>query len=127
MPLDKRGIAILSGNSLGLDLYALFAYRLPRLARELHLSWSQLQDQIGTDTPRMLLARKVREVMPQVKTAYPHARVEITRHGIAMKQSSPAVPKRQVQGFRLVDSRNKSQFGLQQSASRLELEHGSGS
>ena len=128
VPLDKRGIAILSGNSLGLDLYALFAYRLPRLARELHLSWSQLQDQIGTEySEGWLLARKVREVMPQVRTAYPHARVEITRHGIAMKQSSPAVPKTSVQGFRLVDGRNKSQFGLQQSASRLELEHGSGS
>ena len=81
VPLDKRGIAILSGNSLGLDLYALFAYRLPRLARELHLSWSQLQDQIGTEySEGWLSARKVREVMPQVRTAYPHARVEITRH-----------------------------------------------
>src|SRR5205823_2873015 len=31
VPLDKRGLALLAGNSLGLDLYALFAYRLPRL------------------------------------------------------------------------------------------------
>ena len=31
VPLDKRGIAHLAANSLGLDLYALFAYRLPRL------------------------------------------------------------------------------------------------
>ena len=48
VPLDKRGIAHLSANSLGLDLYALLAYRLPRLEREVHLRWSALQAQIGS-------------------------------------------------------------------------------
>ena len=34
VPLDKRAIAHLSNNSLGLDLYTLFAYRLPRLRQD---------------------------------------------------------------------------------------------
>jgi hypothetical protein len=38
VPLDKRGIAHLSRNSLALYLYALLAYRLPgRLKQDVHL------------------------------------------------------------------------------------------
>lgn len=104
VPLDRRAIAMLSGNSLALDLYALFAYRLPRLNRDLHLSWAQLQGQIGTEySDGFLLARRVREVMPQVRTAYSNAKVEITRHGILMKNSSPVVPKNYVTGFRVIE------------------------
>lgn len=104
VPLDKRGLALLSGNSLGLDLYALFAYRLPRLHRELHLSWSQLQGQIGSEySQNKLLARKVREVLPEVKKAYPHGNFEVGRWGILMKPSLAAVPKDYVRGFRMIE------------------------
>jgi hypothetical protein len=105
VPLDKRGLALLSGNSLGLDLYALFAYRLPRLNRDLHLSWGQLQEQIGSEySQNKLLARKVREVLTEVRKAYPHGNFEVGRWGITMKPSPPAVPKDYVQGFRMIES-----------------------
>jgi hypothetical protein len=32
-----------------LDIYALLAYRLPRLQREVHLRWTALQEQIGSN------------------------------------------------------------------------------
>ena len=67
VPLDKRAIAHLSGNSLGLDLYALFAYRLPRLTQDVHLRWTALQSQIGSEETAMKeLARRVRNVLPDV-------------------------------------------------------------
>lgn len=104
VPLDKRGIAHLSGNSLGLDLYALFAYRLPRLSRDLHLRWTALQAQLGAELKEAKeMARRVREVMPDVLTAYPHANVEVMSTGILLKPSKPAVPKTTVRGFRLLD------------------------
>jgi hypothetical protein len=104
VPLDKRAIAMLAGNSLGLDLYALFVYRLPRLTDPVHLSWAMLKEQIGTEyAATNSLGRKVREVMPSVKDAYPHANIELTRHGILMKNSKPAVPKTTVQGFTIVE------------------------
>jgi len=104
VPLDKRSISLLSGNSLGLDLYALFAYRLPKLRADLHVSWQMLQEQIGSEySENKLLARKVREVMPQVKLAYPHANVDVGRYGILMKPSKPSVPKSMINGFRLID------------------------
>jgi len=103
VPLDKRGIAHLSGNSLGLDLYALLAYRLPRLSRDLHLRWAHLQAQLGAELKETKeLARRVREVMPDVVTAYPHANVELTATGLLLKPSKPAVPKTTTRGFRLV-------------------------
>ena len=103
VPLDKRGIAHLSGNSLGLDLYALFAYRLPRLNHDVHLRWVALQEQIGSsERTTHTLAQRIREVLPDVATAYPHARVEVTPHGLLLKPSQPAVPKTAVRGFRLI-------------------------
>ncbi len=103
VPLDKRGISYLSGNSLGLDLYCLLAHRLPRLNNNLHLRWVALQSQIGsTEQAGFSLAQRIREVMPDVMTAYPEAKVEITSHGLLLKPSLPAVPKTMVKGFRLI-------------------------
>jgi Plasmid encoded RepA protein len=102
VPLDRRGIAHLSNNSLGLDLYALFAHRLPRLNRELRLSWEKLQEQIGSEykQPRDL-SRAVRTVLPEVKIAYPHANVEVGKGGLVLRPSKEVVPKTMVQGFTL--------------------------
>lgn len=105
VPLDRRGIAHLAGNSLGLDLYALLAYRLPKLQRDLHLRWNALQSQIGAaETLAFNLAQRVRSVMPDILTAYPHAKVEVTPHGLLLKPSAAAVPKTAVAGLRLVES-----------------------
>ena len=102
VPLDRRGIAHLAGNSLGLDLYAMLAYRLPKLQKDLHLRWYALQEQIGaSEKATNALARRIREVMRDVITAYPHARVEVTPHGLLLKPSTAAVPKTAVSGLRL--------------------------
>jgi hypothetical protein len=104
VPLDRRGIAYLSGSCLKLDLYTLLAYRLPHLDRNVHLRWNALQEQLGTaEKTTNTLAARVREVMPDVLTAYPHAKVDLTSHGMLLKPSAPAVPKKSaVQGFSVV-------------------------
>jgi hypothetical protein len=108
VPLDRRGIAHLSANSLGLDLYALFAYRLPRLSREVHLRWSVLLEQIGAaEKTTNTLAQRIREVMPDVLTAYPHAKLEITPHGLLLKPSQAAVPKPMVNGMKLIEANER--------------------
>jgi hypothetical protein len=101
--LDKRAIAHLQHSSMGLDLYSLFAYRLPRLNRELRLSWEALQGQIGSEYTQMCdLARQVRTIMPEVMVAYPHANVEIGKGGLLLRPSKPSVPKTQVNGYRFI-------------------------
>ena len=103
VPLDKRTIAHLSNNSLGLDLYTLFAYRLPRLKQHLHLSWRQLLDQLGTaEKQTKTVAFRIREVLPDVMAGYPDAKVEVTRHGLLLKPSLPAVPRTMVRGVTLL-------------------------
>jgi hypothetical protein len=109
VPLDRRAIAHLSGSSLGLDLYTLLAYRLPRLDRDLHLRWGALQEQLGTaERTTNTLAARMREVMPDVLTAYPHAKVELTPHGLLLKPSLPTVPKATVRGFGFVGCRRNA-------------------
>ena len=105
VPLDKRAIAHLSGNSLGLDLYALLAYRLPRLSADIHLRWAALQTQIGSEESAMKeLARRVRQVLPAVQLVYPHARVETTPSGLTLRPSPAAVPKTSVRGLKLISA-----------------------
>jgi hypothetical protein len=59
--LDQRAIARLAGYSLGLDLYTLFAYRLPRLSAPVTLRWEQLAGQLGADCSTKHLAARIRE------------------------------------------------------------------
>jgi len=104
VPLDKRAIAELSHNSLGLDLYTLFAYRLPRLRESLHLRWRHLQSQVGSEETQMAeLARRVRSVLPEVLAVYPHAKVEVASSGLTLRKSEPPVPSRAVRGYHLID------------------------
>lgn len=107
VPLDKGAIAELKGNSLALDLYTLFAYRLPQLRDSLHLRWRTLQSQVGSEETDMFgLSRRVRAVLPEVLTVYPHARVEVTPTGLTLRKSEPAVPTRAVRGWRMIEGSN---------------------
>jgi hypothetical protein len=109
VPLDRRGIALLSNNSLALDLYALFAYRLPRLKGPLKLTWDQVRGQLGSETSVKDLARKVRSFLPMVKRAYPNADIDVVMQTgrspglLVMKPSPPPVPKTYVSGIRLIE------------------------
>jgi hypothetical protein len=104
VPLDKRAIRKLSDNSMALDLYTLFAYRLPKLKEELHLSWGQLRAQLGAETDRNSeLSRRVREALLKVLDVYPHAKVDVTRYGLLLHNSPSSVPAvAMVNGFRLL-------------------------
>jgi hypothetical protein len=103
VPLDRRAIAYLADNSLGLDLYALFAYRLPRLTTPLHLRWGTLRAQLGAGDARVSsLAQRIRQVLPDVLAVYPDAQIECGSYGLTLKPSPAAVPRTQMQGFRLI-------------------------
>lgn len=105
VPLVKDAIAYLKDNSLSLDLYTLFAYRLQRLERPMLLRWIMLRQQTGSDVARIShLAQRVRAVLPDVLNVYPDAKVEDTRYGLKLFPSKPPVPKAMVRGVRLISS-----------------------
>jgi len=94
VPLDKRALAHISGNCLALDLYALFAYRLPHLSKPVLLRWSSLQQQLGSSTKEVkALARATREIEDDLRAIYPHANFELSGAGILLKPSDPPVPR----------------------------------
>jgi len=96
VPLDRRAISMLAGNCVGLDLYVYLTYRLPRIptGQRVHLSWGDLSDQIGSGySDPAGLARKIREIMPVVRRAYPDANVADTKNGLMMQWSPPSVPR----------------------------------
>ncbi len=104
VPLVRDAIAHLKDNSLGLDLYTLFAYRLQRLEQPLLLRWQALAAQVGSETSRTShLAQRVKAVLPDVLTVYPDAKVEVMRHGLRLLPSKSPVPRTVVQGLRVVE------------------------
>jgi Plasmid encoded RepA protein len=103
VPLVREAIAHLKDNSLGLDLYTLFAYRLQRLERPLLLRWQALAGQVGSDTVRTShLAQRVKAVLPDVLSVYPDAVVEVMHQGLRLHPSKPPVPKTAITGLRLI-------------------------
>ncbi len=83
-------------------------YRLPRLKDGLHLSWVQLRDQLGSgEAHTRSLAQRIRDVLSEIAAVYPEAKVEVTRHGLMLRPSLPAVPRTavQVRGLGLVSGR----------------------
>jgi hypothetical protein len=111
VPLEPRAISSLRGNSLGLDLYVLLAYRLPKISRDKpeFLPWRTLLEQIGVslDTDTRRLRYRVGKVEETVRCAYPQARFECGARGIRLFRSEPPVPPNsRINGFRLIDSKS---------------------
>jgi hypothetical protein len=103
VPLDQRAIAHLGGNSLGLDLYSFFAYRLHRLKSSVILTWGALADQFGEEgLPVFRTAQRIRETLPDVRSVYPGLNVDVDRRGLVLRHSDPPVPPQAiVHGARL--------------------------
>ena len=106
VPLDRRGIAHLAGNSLGLDLYALLAYRLPKLQREVICGGTPCKHKSGRTSVKRSIGVPNPRGYARCADAHPHAQIEITPHGLLLKPSQPAVPRTAVSGFR-VDPRGQ--------------------
>ncbi|MFW7270282.1 replication protein RepA [Gluconacetobacter sp. Hr-1-5] len=95
VPLQESAIRAISNNSQALDIYCWLAYRLHALPSDCQISWPALYAQFGRSYARL---RKFREnFLDSLKIAlavYPEADVTANEHGLILRQSHPAVPKR---------------------------------
>ncbi|MBK1668175.1 hypothetical protein CKO28_09010 [Rhodovibrio sodomensis] len=99
VPLDSRAIAELSETSLGLDVYAFLAYRLPKLDKPVKLPWIALMTQFGAHYGRVAdFAKRMRPVLQHVQLVYPDANIEQADGGLILKPSKPAI-KRSKSGY----------------------------
>lgn len=96
VPLDRRALSALSGNSLAIDLYSFLAHRLHAIpeGRPLNISWAAMKDQFGATYARMdKFKQKFRLTLALVCSVYQNARLEeIKNKGFVLYNSKPPIP-----------------------------------
>lgn len=96
VPLDRRALSALSGNSLAIDLYSFLAHRLHAIpeSRPLNISWQAMKDQFGVNYSRMdHFKEKFRHVLALVFSVYQDAKIEeIKNRGFILRHSKPPIP-----------------------------------
>jgi hypothetical protein len=96
VPLDYRAISALKHSALALDVYTWLAHRLCRIDKPdgIKLSWENLRDQFGQEyTTAKNFKHEFRDVLRQVCTVYPDARIESAAGGLILKPSPPPIKK----------------------------------
>jgi hypothetical protein len=98
VPLDERAVAALAHSATALDIYAWLAQRLHRIppGRPQFVPWPALHEQFGQGFARLRAFREhFLEVLRQVASQYPEAKVEADRQaGLTLAASPPPVLKR---------------------------------
>ncbi|GAB3754752.1 replication protein RepA [Spirosoma pomorum] len=98
VPVDKRALNYLSGNALGLDIYAFLAHRLHHIRPEkpVQISWKAIKDQFGQSYSRMDNFKAVfRRTLKLVQAVYQEAKLEeITNKGFILYNSKPPIAPR---------------------------------
>lgn len=99
VPVNTQAIAALKHSSMALDLYALttfMAYQAARTGEERFISWTQLQQQLGTGYDRLDNLRiNVKAALDKIVSVYPDLRLGSCPGGLEILPSSKtAVPMR---------------------------------
>ena len=93
MPLQKAAIRALSNNSMALDIYCWFAYRLRSLREATTITWAALMPQFGIAfKDKKDFRRRFIENLNLALAVYPEAQVEVVRGGLKMLRSASSVP-----------------------------------
>jgi hypothetical protein len=94
VPVREEAIQAIGTRSLAIDVYIWLAYRLHSLTKSTPISWTAIHGQFGAGF------RMVRQIKPTFIEAlnlalavYPEASVDITKAGILLNPSPPAVPR----------------------------------
>jgi hypothetical protein len=98
VPVDKRALNFLSGNALGLDVYAFLAHRLHHIKPEkpVQISWKAMKDQFGQSYGRMDKFKAVfRHTLKLVLGVYQDAKIEeVLNKGFILSNSKPPIAPR---------------------------------
>jgi hypothetical protein len=94
VPIREEAIKAIGTRSLAIDVYIWLAYRLHSLGKGTAVSWGAIHAQFGAG---FRLARQVKpsftEALHMALAVYPEARVDVSRDGITLHPSPPAVPR----------------------------------
>lgn len=107
VPLDYRAISALKHSALALDVYTWLAHRLCRIDKPagIMLSWENIRDQFGQEYANSKdFKREFRDILKQVCTVYPDARIEGTPGGLILRPSPPPITRTMVSVPRPVEN-----------------------
>ena len=99
VPLDYRALSALKHSALALDIYTWLAHRLCRIDKPngVKLSWENLRDQFGQEYHSAKnFKHEFRDVLKQVCTVYPEAKIDSVPGGLILQQSPPPITKTMV-------------------------------
>jgi len=94
VPVREEALRAIGTRSLAIDIYVWLAYRLHALPKNTPVGWPAIHAQFGAG---FRLLRQIKptflESLNLALAVYPQARVDVTRDGIVLIPSPPAVPK----------------------------------
>lgn len=97
VPMEEAAIRALNNNAPALDCYLWLCYRLHALPSDKLITWQALKGQFGSGFKELYhFKNKFPGVLQMALAVYPDAKVEITREGVILKPSRPAVSPRLV-------------------------------
>jgi hypothetical protein len=97
VPLARPAVRALAHSAMALDAYSWLAQRLHRVpaGKPQGIPWKVLKEQFGQGFARLIdFRRKFREVLRDVRTVYPEARLEEDEVGLVLHHSRPPVSRR---------------------------------
>ena len=94
VPVREEAIRAIGTRSLAIDVYIWLAYRLHSLNALTSVSWPAIYGQFGAGFGLLKhLKRPFTEALGIALAVYPEARVDISRDGLILHPSAPAVTK----------------------------------
>jgi len=94
VPVREEAIRAIGTRSLAIDVYIWLSYRLHSLLRSTPVTWTALHAQFGAG---FRLARQIKptflEALGLALAVYPEAGVDVSKDGIVLHPSPPAVPR----------------------------------
>ena len=94
VPVREEAIRAIGTRSMAIDVYIWLAYRLHSLTALTSVSWPAIYGQFGAGFGLLKhLKRPFTEALGIALAVYPEARVDISRDGLILHPSAPAVPK----------------------------------
>lgn len=94
VPIREEAIRAIGSRSLAIDVYVWLAYRLHSLSKSTQVSWLSIHGQFGAG---FQLIRQIKptftEALQLALAVYPEARVDLSKDGLTLHPSPPAIPK----------------------------------
>jgi hypothetical protein len=92
VPLSEAAIRAIQNSSAVIDVYIWLCYRLRDLKRSTDVPWPALYAQFGSEykTIRQFRA-KFKDMLAEARAVYPGAELEVTKTGLRLHPSVPAV------------------------------------